>query len=124
ERREVDGAVLGDDPLHVVARRGDGRPPPELGHDGRDEPTLDRRRRLEADDALPARRLAGAGHECLVPADPPLLPAPDVVGRCPSIPCASRAFTLTKGRGGRGSAGSSTAETGSMRTSGLSPIQS
>src|SRR5207237_9385872 len=79
QRRQVDRAVLRDDPLDVVARRRHERARRQGPDDGRDALAPDRRRRLEANHGPAARRLAGAHDERLVSPHAGVLPAPDVI---------------------------------------------
>src|SRR5262249_50270697 len=62
EDRQIGRAVLRDDPLHVVAGCGAGASGAEPWHDGGAAAPLHHGRRLEAEQALPARRL-GRTHD-------------------------------------------------------------
>src|SRR5262249_62077544 len=79
EDRQIGGAVLRDDPLHVMARRGDGRIGAEPWHDGGDPAALHHRGRLEAEPAPPARRLGPPPAERFGTPHAPELASADVV---------------------------------------------
>jgi hypothetical protein len=77
---QLGDTVLGDDDVHLVARRGDHGAGLEPRHDARPElvPELDGGR--QAEDGAVLEVEGGTGHEVLVAADPRVLDGADRVG--------------------------------------------
>src|SRR5262245_4701203 len=79
EPGELRRAVLRDHDVDLVARRRDAGAGSERGHDARDRTVLCARLRRQTDQRATALGERGARHEVLVPADPGILPAADIV---------------------------------------------